>query len=118
MKNILFAFIALSSSQAFAFELKCEAAVGPRLGRPTTEIPVTYKNGYAYLHEEVSGYTFSGGCSKETCEISINNPEKLTGFISTNASYAKINDYGISLSYYRHEDDTIAEITCNKVKLK
>lgn len=115
MKKLLLAAIILATSNSYALEVKCEAAVGPRKGRPTTEVAVTYRDGYAYIYQNIDGYTFNGSCSKETCDISINS-DKIDGFVSANGSFSKLNDNTFSMSYFRSSDDTVAEIECQKVK--
>ena len=115
MKKLLLAAIILATTNSYAFEVKCEAAVGPRNGRPTTEVAVTHKDGQAYIYQTIKGYTFNGSCSEETCDISINNEEKIKGFVATNGAFSKLNDNSISISHFG-SDDIIAEITCQKIK--
>ncbi len=116
MKTLIVTALLLASSSSHAFKIKCDAAVGPRLGRPTTEVEITYQDGHAYIYKTINGYTFNGSCSKDNnCNISIMNEEKIKGYVDTNGSFSKLNDYSISIGH-SGMDDIMAEITCQKIK--
>ena len=103
-----------AASSSFAFQLKCDAAVGPRTGRESVDVEVTYQKNQAFIYKTIGDYTFNGSCGPETCDISISS-EKLKGFISTNGAFSKLNDNAISISYFNDKDEVI-EIECVKVK--
>lgn len=116
MKKMILASILFSSvSYAQSFEVKCEAAVGPRLGRNTTEVAIEYKDGTAFIYQDVNGYVFNGSCNKSSCEISISNKENINGFVAANGAFSKQNHNSFNISYFSNKD-TVAEIECQRTK--